>query len=124
MKAMSLKSVFSVAEEAVEEHRVMADGRGGLKISKRRQERGNPNDSEALRLIRIAIVTDTVNFSEEAKKTTQDDKDIVDRIDLLLGLDTLSRTVDYQLVLAAKTDVSGLNNSQLLKKDLKVRVIF
>jgi len=82
----------------------------------------NPDfrDSEALRLIRFAIVTDTVNFSEEAKKTTQDDKDIVNRIDLLLGLDTLSRTVDYQLVLAAKTDISGLNNTQLLKKDLKI----
>lgn len=81
----------------------------------------NPDfrDSEALRLIRFAIVTDTVNFSEEAKKTTQDDIDIVNRIDLLLGLDTLSRTVDYQLVLAAKTDVSGLNNTQLLLKDLK-----
>ena len=75
-----------------------------------------------MRLIRFAIVTDTVNFSEEAKKTTQDDKDIVNRIDLLLGLDTLSRTVDYQLVLAAKTDVSGFNNTQLLKKDLKVTV--
>ena len=44
----------------------------------------------------------------------------MDRIDLLLGLDTLSRTVDYQLVLAAKTDLSGLSTKQILQKDLKV----
>ena len=59
-------------------------------------------------------------FSESAKKTTEDDLRVMDRIDLLLGLDTLSRTVDYQLVLAAKTDLSGLSTKQILQKDLKV----
>jgi len=82
----------------------------------------NPDfkDTDALRLIRFAIVTDTVNFSDEAKKTTQDDIDVIGRIDLLLGLDTLSRTVDYQLVMAAKTDISGLTSTQLLRKDMKI----
>ena len=59
-------------------------------------------------------------FSESAKKTTEDDLRVMDRIDLLLGLDTLSRTVDYQLVLSAKTDLSGLSTKQILQKDLKV----
>jgi len=77
-------------------------------------------DTQALRMIRFAIITDTVNFSESAKKTTEDDLSVMDRIDLLLGLDTLSRTVDYQLVLAAKTDLSGLSTKQILQKDLKV----
>ena len=60
------------------------------------------------------------DFSESAKKTTEDDLSVMNRIDLLLGLDTLSRTVDYQLVLAAKTDLSGLSTKQILQKDLKV----
>jgi len=82
----------------------------------------NPDfrDTQSLRMIRFAIITDTVNFSESAKKTTEDDLSVMDRIDLLLGLDTLSRTVDYQLVLAAKTDLSGLSTKQILQKDLKV----
>jgi len=83
----------------------------------------NPDfrDAEALKLIRFAILADTNNFSSNQLNTTQDDVDVIDRIDLLLGLDgdLLSRKVDYQLVLHAKRDISSLSVSQCLRKDLK-----
>ena len=73
-----------------------------------------------MKLIRYAVLCDTANFSKEAKKATQDDVDVMSRIDLLLGLCNASRKVDYMMVMQAKTDLSRLSVYQCLKKDLKV----
>jgi len=82
----------------------------------------NPDfrDPEALKLIRLAIIADTANFSEEAKKTTPADMEVVNRIDLVLGMDVLSRRVDYQMVMLAKREIKGLSVTQCLRRDLKV----
>ena len=78
-------------------------------------------------LCRYAIITDTVNFSEAAKKTTQQDISVMEELDKRLGahlktmLGTKERDKDYGLIATAKQDTQNLTVLQCLRKDLKVR---
>ena len=78
-------------------------------------------------LCRYAIITDTVNFSEAAKKTTQQDISVIEELDKRLGehlktlLGTKERDKDYGLIATAKQDTQNLTVLQCLRKDLKVR---
>ena len=75
-------------------------------------------------LCRYAIITDTINFSEAAGKTTRLDIEVTDRIESLLNMEREQRTSDYQSIKKAKEDIAGLTVSQCLRKDLKVRKHF
>ena len=77
-------------------------------------------------LCRYAIITDTVNFSDAAKKTTQKDIDAVEQLDKILGvqistvLGVQERDRDFALISKAKEDTQNLTVRQCLRKDLKV----
>ena len=73
-----------------------------------------------MKLCRYAIITDTVNFSEGAKKATPSDVDVIKKLDEKLGKSLEERTNDYQLILKAKQDTKKLTVMQCLRKDLKV----
>ena len=78
-------------------------------------------------LCRYAIITDTVNFSEAAMKTTQQDINVMEELDKRLGvhlktmLGIKERDIDYKLITTAKQDTQNLTVLQCLRKDLKVR---
>ena len=73
-----------------------------------------------MKLCRYAIITDTVNFSKEAKKTTPSDVEVITELDEKLGKSSEERTNDYQLIAKAKQDTKKLTVLQCLRKDLKV----
>ena len=73
-----------------------------------------------MKLCRYAIITDTVNFSEDAKKATQSDVEDIQKLDEKLAKTSEERTNDYQLILKAKQDTKNLTVMQCLRKDLKV----
>ena len=73
-----------------------------------------------MKLCRYAIITDTVNFSEEAKKATPSDVEVIKKLDEKLAKSSEERTNDYQLILKAKQDTKKLTVMQCLRKDLKV----
>ena len=70
-------------------------------------------------LCRYAIITDTVNFSKVAQKTTPTDIDVVEKLDTKLRVHW--REKDYKMIAVAKQDTKNLTVSQCLRKDLKVR---
>ena len=72
-------------------------------------------------LCRYAIITDTVNFSNAAKKTTKMDLDVAEELDKKLKLGHIKRTEDYKLISNAKKDTQSLTVIQCLRKDLKVK---
>lgn len=65
-----------------------------------------------------AILSDTIGL--KSPTTTDDDYRATDEISKLAGIDLASFT---RQLLAAKTDIDGLNAEELLKKDLKAFVI-
>ena len=71
-------------------------------------------------LCRFAIITDTVNFSEAAKKTTDKDIKIIGRLETELDLKLDQRSIDFNLISKAKQDTKDLTVIQCLRKDLKV----
>ena len=73
-----------------------------------------------MKLCRYAIITDTVNFSKEAKKTTPSDVEVITELDEKLVKSSEERTNDYQLIAKAKQDTKKLTVLQCLRKDLKV----
>ena len=73
-----------------------------------------------MKLCRYAIITDTVNFSEGAKKATASDEEVIKELDKKLAKSCEERTNDYQLILEAKQDTKKLTVMQCLRKDLKV----
>ena len=74
-------------------------------------------------LCRYAIIADTVNFSDIAKKTTETDIHVIKRLESYLKMGTEKRNIDYQLILEAKQSIQNLTVEQCLRKDLKVRLI-
>ena len=74
-------------------------------------------------LCRFAIITDTVNFSEEARKTTDKDREMIEKLDDKLRLALVKRSIDYELILNAKQDTRHLTVIQCLRKDLKVKEV-
>ena len=77
-------------------------------------------DKNSFELCRYAIITDTVNFSEGAKKATPSDEEVIKELDKKLAKSSKERTNDYQLILKAKQDTKNLTVMQCLRKDLKV----
>ena len=73
-------------------------------------------------LCRYTIITDTVNFSEAAKKTTKKDLFVAEQLDKTLELVPIKRTEDYRLISEAKQDTQNLTVIQCLRKDLKVKI--
>ncbi|KAL0858484.1 hypothetical protein ABMA27_012352 [Loxostege sticticalis] len=73
-------------------------------------------------MLHSTIILDTVNFSQDLKKATPHDEDII------LFLETLLKPGDYEAerkskldrLSQAKSDVSSLTPAQLLKKDVKI----
>ncbi|KAL8595557.1 hypothetical protein ACOMHN_000765 [Nucella lapillus] len=65
------------------------------------------------------IVTDTINFSPAASKTTAKDLDIAERLEEVTegGLD---RDAIFEEIKTAKFDLSGLSSTEVLIKDLKM----
>ncbi len=79
------------------------------------------NDPMGLRLLRDTILTDTINLSEAAKKTTPEDVEILTKIEVILETTTLEpRDSVFNQICDAKTDISQLTFGDLLRKDLKV----
>ena len=74
-------------------------------------------------LCRYAIITDTVNFSDTAKKTTKTDIHVIKRLESYLKMETEKRNIDYQSILEAKQSIQNLTVEQCLRKDLKVRIV-
>lgn len=80
---------------------------------------------DSLRLLRWAILIDTVNLSEQHKKATPKDKDMLEKIEIALGLDhddevRNDRKTLHQKISQAKSDTSKFTGYQKLRKDLKV----
>lgn len=71
-------------------------------------------------LCRFTIITDTVNFSEVAKKTTDKDRKIIERLESELNLHLDQRIIDFNRISKAKQDTKDLTVVQCLRKDLKV----
>lgn len=78
------------------------------------------NQSDVLRLLRGAIVLDTINFSESAGKVKPLDIEINDEIEKSLGLKEEDRLKIFTDLVDARRDVSSLSALQLLSKDLKI----
>ena len=67
-------------------------------------------------LCRYAIIADTVNFSDIAKKTTETDIIVINRLESYLKIGTDKRNLDYQLILEAKQSIQNLTVKQCLRK--------
>ncbi|XP_046550475.1 protein prune homolog 2-like [Haliotis rubra] len=77
-------------------------------------------DTTMATLLLGTILTDTINMSEAAGKTTARDRTAIDTLTLLLPqVDTQAL---FDGIHQAKTDVSGLSSEDLLKKDVKLLV--
>jgi inorganic pyrophosphatase/exopolyphosphatase len=73
-------------------------------------------------ICRIACQVDTSNLSEEAKKTTEADVEMLEEIESRLGIakDAKLREKEFSEINSAKGDVSAFDCSMLLRKDRKV----
>lgn len=76
-----------------------------------------------MKLCRFAIITDTVNFSESAKKTTEKDVTIIEKLEKELNLSLEQRNIDFNQISEAKQDTKTLTVIQCLRKDLKVLIV-
>ena len=76
-----------------------------------------------MKLCRFAIVTDTVNFSELAKKTTEKDVNIIEKLEKELNLGVEQRNIDFNKISKAKQNTKNLTVIQCLRKDLKVLIL-
>uniref|UniRef100_A0A1A9X047 DHHA2 domain-containing protein n=1 Tax=Glossina brevipalpis TaxID=37001 RepID=A0A1A9X047_9MUSC len=78
-------------------------------------------DTEVLKLLRSAIVLDTVNFSESAKRATPKDHEICyaleEKLRVISELETRKELFDN--LVKARSDVRSLTTAQLLRKDMK-----
>lgn len=63
------------------------------------------------------ILLDTFNFSAEAGRTTDLDKQVISSLEKKISVD---RVRLFQDLVFAKTQVNGLSDSQILRKDLKI----
>nr|XP_029719141.1 exopolyphosphatase PRUNE1-like [Aedes albopictus] len=85
--------------------------------------RGKSADTaDLLKFLYGPIVLDTVNFSKEADKARPLDYEMAQAIEQYLNIESSEetrRTLFDQLV-AKRSDVSSLNSSQILSKDLKI----
>ncbi|CAG9577434.1 unnamed protein product [Danaus chrysippus] len=68
------------------------------------------------------IILDTVNFSKDVNKGTPSDEDAVTYLERLMRIDDYHKERCSKLLslLSARSDVSSLSSSQLLRKDLKI----
>nr|XP_014094043.2 exopolyphosphatase PRUNE1 [Bactrocera oleae] len=76
-------------------------------------------------LLRSTIVLDTVNFSASANRATPKDIEICAKLEELLsklsnGKPLSERTKLFDILVAARADISSLTSMQLLRKDLKI----
>lgn len=76
-------------------------------------------DNRLCSLLRGPILIDTCNFSAEAARATPLDFEVTEALERAGKLEE-SRKEDFEAILAAKTDVSGLTADDLLIRDLKV----
>lgn len=77
-----------------------------------------------LYLLRSTIVLDTVNFSESAARATPKDIEICSVLENALYQfgELKERDVLFESLVKARSDVSSLTASQLLRKDLKILI--
>ncbi|XP_008208195.1 exopolyphosphatase PRUNE1 [Nasonia vitripennis] len=71
-------------------------------------------------LLKGPILIDTANFSEEAKRATPLDHEMIAKLEEISDGDAQVREKLYQEILQAKTDISELTPVDLLIRDLKV----
>ncbi|CAH2083733.1 unnamed protein product [Euphydryas editha] len=73
-------------------------------------------------LLHSVIILDTVNFSKEVNKATPLDREIIDYLESILKFENCEQTRQIKLekLLKARSDVTSLTSSQLLRKDLKI----
>lgn len=82
-------------------------------------DEGFAMDEVSAALLHGTIVTDTINFSPAAGKTTPKDLDMAEKLGVFLPLEVDNDTV-FQEIKEAKFDLSGLTTEEILQKDLKV----
>ena len=80
-------------------------------------------DCHVLKLCRFAIVTDTVNFCKMAKKTTEKDVSIIEKLEKELNFSLEQRNIDFNQISEAKQNTKNLTVVQCLRKDLKVLIL-
>lgn len=78
--------------------------------------------SEVLKLLYAAIVLDTINFSKDADRFRPLDVEIVENIEQFLSIENVEehRTLLFNELVEARSDVSTLDSLQILSKDLKI----
>ncbi|UYV64122.1 PRUNE [Cordylochernes scorpioides] len=76
-------------------------------------------DSITAHLLYGTILMDTVCLSEAAQRTTDKDRDIINRLETVVPSLAGQRNELFQELTAAKSDLSGLTVEEVLKKDLK-----
>lgn len=76
-------------------------------------------DTTVARLLQSAIVVDTVNFSEKAKKTTPQDVAVFNELRSSFTSD-VDWSAEFRKLKKAKADIGALSVCELLRKDLKI----
>jgi len=76
-------------------------------------------DEFGLELLRAAILTDTINFSSNAKKATALDISVTERIEEILP-NLQAREIIFKKISKAKKNIDGFTTEQLFRKDLKI----
>ncbi|XP_050360243.1 exopolyphosphatase PRUNE1 isoform X2 [Nymphalis io] len=73
-------------------------------------------------ILHNVIILDTVNFSKEVNKATLLDEDSIVYLEKIMKLENIQdeRQSKFDRLLRARSDVSSLTPSQLLRKDLKI----
>jgi len=82
----------------------------------------NPNFGEksCLRMLRKTILLDTVCLRPEAKRVTDTDIDMIQKVEALLDVGQEDREEVFQSVMKEKSRVDHLTPGQLLRRDLKI----
>ncbi|XP_025083199.1 uncharacterized protein LOC112557508 isoform X2 [Pomacea canaliculata] len=78
-----------------------------------------PMDETVASLLYGAIVTDTINFSPLAGRSTPKDEMIADQLETFLPSD-IEKDALFDDISKAKCDLSGLTTEEILHKDLKI----
>ena len=64
-----------------------------------------------------------MNFCESAKKTTEKDVSIIEKLEKELNLGVEQRNIDFNKISKAKQNTKNLTVIQCLRKDLKVLIL-
>ncbi|RWS15582.1 protein prune 2-like isoform X2, partial [Dinothrombium tinctorium] len=84
------------------------------------EENNQKADIQVVLMLYGPIVLDTVCFSTSAQRFCEEDLNIAQKIEHILGPASLTREEVFQQLTKAKNSLSELNVEQILRKDLKV----